>query len=77
MVKMKKQRGIYRKLNVLFNKIDLFEPIKKDKIYEEFVVHSNNFLDISKLNIKIKFINKWLETTEKFIKQNNSKKYCF
>lgn len=31
---MKKQRGIYRKLNVLFNKIDLFEPIKKDKIYE-------------------------------------------
>lgn len=28
---MKKQRGIYRKLNVLFNKIDLFEPIKKIK----------------------------------------------
>ena len=62
---MKKQREIYRKLNVLFNKIDLFEPTKKDKTYEEFVVHSNNFLDLSKSNIRIKFINKWLEITEK------------
>ena len=73
---MKKQRGLQRKLNTLFNKIDLFEPQKKDKIYEEFVVPSNNFLDISKSNIKNKFINKWLEITEKFIKQNNNKKYC-
>ena len=73
---MKKQRGLYRKIKTLFNKIELFEPQKKDKIYEEFVVPSNNFLDISKSNIKIKFINKWLETTEKFIKQNNNKKFC-
>jgi len=73
---MKKQRGLYRKINTLFNKIELFEPQKKDKIYEEFVVPSNNFLDISKSNIIIKFINKWLETTEKFIKQNISEKYC-
>ena len=72
---MKKQRGFYRKLNVLFKKIDLFEPTKKDEIYEEFVVPSNNFLNISKPNIKIKFINKWLENTERFIKQNNNK-YC-
>ena len=70
---MKKQRGFYRKLNVLFKKIDLFEPTKKDKLYEEFVVPSNNFLNISKPNIKIKFINKWLENTERFIKQNNNK----
>ncbi len=27
---MKKQRGVYRKINLLFKKIDLFEPIKKD-----------------------------------------------
>lgn len=73
---MKKQRGLYRKINVLFNKIDLFETQKEDKIYEEFVVPNNNFLDISKNNIKTKFINKWLETTEKFIKQNTGKKYC-
>lgn len=72
---MKKQRGVYRKLNTLFNKIDLFEQ-KKDNIYEDFVVPSNNFLDISKSNIKIKFINKWLETTKKFIEQNTSEKYC-
>lgn len=73
---MKKQRGLQRKLNTLFNKIDLFETQKEDKIYEEFVVPNNNFLDISKNNIKTKFINKWLETTEKFIKQNTAKKYC-
>lgn len=28
---MKKQRGVYGKLNLLFKKIDLFEPVKKDK----------------------------------------------
>lgn len=73
---MKKQRGLYRKINVLFNKIDLFETQKEDKIYEEFVIPNNNFLDISKNNIKTKFINKWLETTKKFIEQNTSEKYC-
>lgn len=40
---MKKQRGVYRKLNLLLKKLDLFEPIKKNNMYEEFVVPSNNF----------------------------------
>ena len=73
---MKKQRGINRKLNFLFNKIDLFEPVKKDNMYEEFVVPSNNFLDISPNNIKRKFIIKWLEITGKFIKNKDNKTFC-
>lgn len=40
---MKKQRGVYRKLNSLLKKLDLFEPIKKNNMYEKFVVPSNNF----------------------------------
>ena len=53
---MKKQRWVYGKLNLLFKKIDLFEPVKKNNMYEEFVVPSNNFLNISPNNIKRKFI---------------------
>ena len=49
---MKKQRGINRKLNLLFNKIDLFEPVKKDNLYEEFVVPSDNFLDVSPIILR-------------------------
>lgn len=70
---MKKQKGVYRKLNLLFKKIDLFEPVRKDNMYEEFVVPSNNFLDVSKISIKRKFIIKWLEITEKLI---NNKDNC-
>lgn len=73
---MKKQRGIYRKVNTLFNKIDLFEPVMKDNVYEEFVVPSNNFLDKSPNSIKRKFILKWLEITEKFIKHKDNNKFC-
>lgn len=73
---MKKQRGVYRKLNLLSKKIDLFEPVKKDNMYEEFVVPSNNFLDISPNNIKRKFIIKWLEITERLIKYKDNKKFC-
>ncbi len=73
---MKKQRGVYRKLNLLFKKIDLFEPIKKDNIYEEFVVPGNNFLDVSQISIKRKFIIKWIETTEKFINSKDNKTFC-
>lgn len=73
---MKKQRGVYRKLNLLFEKIDLFEPVKKDNIYEEFVVPGNNFLDVSKISIKRKFIIKWLEITEKFINSKDNKRFC-
>lgn len=73
---MKKQRGVYRKLNLLFKKIDLFEPVKKDNIYEEFVVPGNNFLDVSPISIKRKFIIKWLEITEKFINNKDNKRFC-
>ncbi len=73
---MKKQRGVYRKLNLLFEKIDLFEPVKKDNIYEEFVVPGNNFLDVSPISIKRKFIIKWLEITEKFINNKDNKRFC-
>lgn len=65
-----------RKLNVLFDKIDLFEPVMKDNVYEEFVVPSNNFLDESPNSIKRKFILKWLEITEKFIKHKDNNKFC-
>lgn len=73
---MKKQRGVYRKLNLLLKKIDLFEPVKKDNIYEEFVVPGNNFLDVSPISIKRKFIIKWLEITEKFINNKDNKRFC-
>lgn len=73
---MKKQRGVYRKLNLLFEKIDLFEPVKKDNIYEEFVVPGNNFLDVSPISIKRKFIIKGLEITEKFINNKDNKRFC-
>lgn len=75
-MKLKKQRGVYRKLNLLFNKIDLFEPVKRDNVYEEFVVPSNNFLDVSQNSIKRKFIIKGLEITEKLIKHKDNKKFC-
>lgn len=61
---------------MLFKKIDLFEPVKKDNMYEEFVVPSNNFLNISPNNIKRKFIIKWLEITEKLIKNKDNKIFC-
>ncbi len=73
---MKKQKGVYRKLNLLFKKIDLFEPVRKDNMYEEFVVPSNNFLDVSKISIKRKFIIKWLEITEKLINNKDNKTFC-
>lgn len=73
---MKKQRGVYRKLNLLFKKIDLFEPVKTDNVYEEFAVPSNNFLDLSPNSIKRKFIIKWLEITEKLIKHKDNKRFC-
>ena len=73
---MKKQRGVYRRLDAIFNKIDLFEPVKKNNIYEEFVVPSNNFLNKSSNKIKRKFIIKWLEITERFIKSKDNKTFC-
>ena len=73
---MKKQKGVYRKLNLLFKKIDLFEQVRKDNMYEEFVVPSNNFLDVSKISIKRKFIIKWLEITEKLINNKDNKTFC-
>lgn len=32
---MQKLRGVYRKLNTLFNKIDLFNPTEKNKLYSK------------------------------------------
>lgn len=45
-------------------------------MYEEFVVPSNNFLNISPNKIKRKFIIKWLEITEKLIKNKDNKIFC-
>ena len=45
-------------------------------MYEEFVVPSNNFLDVSKISIKRKFIIKWLEITEKLINNKDNKTFC-
>lgn len=73
---MKKQRGVYRKLNLLLKKLDLFEPIKKNNMYEKFVVPSNNFFNISPNNIKRKFIIKLLEITEKLINNKDNRRFC-
>ena len=45
-------------------------------MYVDYGVPSSNFLDVSPNNIKRKFIIKWLEITEKFIKNKDDKTFC-
>lgn len=73
---MKKQRGVYRKLNLLLKKLDLFEPIKKNNMYKNLWYLVIIFFNISPNNIKRKFIIKLLEITEKLINNKDNKRFC-
>jgi len=71
--KRSNQRGQRRKLSALLKHIDSFNAFQNiDESFEHFHVPcANFFIESHKTNSKIKtaFCKKWIETTEKFIKQ--------
>ena len=73
---LKKQRGQGRKLKVLVNYIDDFIPFEEtDGKYEHFHVPCcRSFINSPKIRRKIKiyFLRKWIETTEKFIEKSKT-----
>jgi len=73
----KKQRGQKRKLRTLLKHIDEFEAFQNaDELFEHFHVPcAYGFINSQKTSSKVKtaFCKKWIETTERFIKQKPSK----
>lgn len=73
----KKQRGQKRKLRAMFRAIDTFMPFKRQarqSEFEHFHVPYDWFIQHNKTygHIKTEFCKKWLDTTEKFIREKPS-----